>query len=69
MDGKRLVMPPEIMITRKGRRIVARPDAEGVVLTIFNIEITLTVDESQRFRDLLIDAEMAHERGAYFNEP
>ena len=62
-------MPPEIMTTRKGRRIIARPAAEGVVLTIFNIEVTLTPDESHQLRDILLDAELRHERGAYFDEP
>lgn len=60
-------MPPEIMTTRKGRRIIARPDAEGVVLTIFNIEVTLTPDEAHQLRDLIQAAELAHERGAYFD--
>jgi hypothetical protein len=54
---------PEVMQTRKGRRIIARPSEDGgICLIIFNIEMTLTADESHQLRDLLQAAELAAER-------
>lgn len=55
---------PEMMVTRKGIRMIARRGPDGVCLLISGIEWNLAPAESRMLRTLLEAAEQAHARTA-----